>query len=353
MEGTKKDMPDRRRVPDEYSLQLFANYTAGKVPASSYESMIFHWGKYGFIDAQPEIEAFLQSSDVDVRIAALHALTSYFRLQKYWPTARDFFLYGSDIFERFAGALALGRLQQNTQDRKTLGLLASVVADIYEDEEIQRAAYQGMLLVALGKWEIFESGFYIDQDVDWEFINTSRDSDLTTELRRESQQAFAEFNAGKLPKQDEYAFLLKCGRARLQEASETIETFLKNKSLLLQKTALRVLLLYLQIPNSWQFAVDALQQGAWVEDGDQLQHDPYSEYRQEAAFILGKLMRGTRDKNTLRILDIFFVDNNVSGEVQRASIDIYFGDHSKEHSSVAAYGEIVAYIRSPHEDKNE
>ncbi|GCE11720.1 HEAT repeat domain-containing protein [Tengunoibacter tsumagoiensis] len=346
-------MVDNRR---EYAFQQLTKYRAGQIETSQYAWMIDDWGKYNIVEALPEIEAFLQSSDVDVRIAALHTLTSYFRLQKYWPTARDFFLYGSDMSERSAGALALGRLQQNTQDRKTLGLLASVVADIYENDEIRKDAYQAMLLVGSGKWEMVHSRFYIDQDANWEYINTQHNPDLAREFITEAQQAFTQFQSGQLLTElDQYTFLMKCGRARLHEASETIETFLKNKSLLLQKTALRVLLLYLQIPNSWQFAVDALQQGAWVEGSDKSQHDPHSEYRQEAAFILGKLMRGTRDKKTLQILDAFFNDDNydLSSDAQIASIEIYFGDYNREHSSVAAYGEIVAYIRSPHEDKNE
>ena len=144
--------------------------------------------------------------------------------------------------------------------------------------------------------------------------------------------------------------LLKFGRAKLQEAHKVVEGFLKSETPLLQATALHVLVLYLQVPGNWQLAVDALQDGPWSPYADALEHDPYTLYRQEAAFGLGQLMRGTRDKTTLRILNAFFDDECVSSEVIRASENIYFGDHNPEHRDVASYEKIWAYLASPDDE---
>jgi hypothetical protein len=59
---------------------------------------------------------------------------------------------------------------------------------------------------------------------------------------------------------------------------------------------------------------------------------------------LGLLMRGTRDKKTLRILDAFFDDNSVSSEVIQASENIYFGDHYPGYHNAINYVEIAAYL---------
>ena len=109
---------------------------------------------------------------------------------------------------------------------------------------------------------------------------------------------------------------------------------------------LHMLVLYLQVPNNWQLAVDALQHGAWRARHDTQPRDLEFTYRQDAALALGMLMRGTRDKTTLRILDAFFEDNSVSSEVIHASENIYFGGLCLDRRDTKSYGEIIAYLRS-------
>ncbi|GCE14553.1 hypothetical protein [Tengunoibacter tsumagoiensis] len=99
-------------------------------------------------------------------------------------------------------------------------------------------------------------------------------------------------------------------------------------------------------------AVEAFQQGPWVGDGDQSQHDPSSQYRWEAAFALGRLRRGTREKNTLRLLNAFFSDLSIGEAVMRAMIDVYFGTYTAATSSLEAFHEILAYLTSSDDESS-
>jgi hypothetical protein len=308
--------------------------------------LIMGWGKSRLLEAHPDIEPFLHSPDADLRKSALYALAAYFRLQDYWPTALQFLLYDPDIIVRSEGASALGWLKSNTGDRRTLGLLANVVCDPYDDETVREDAYRSMRIVAFGDWEPLANSFYLERDADWDFVNANVDPTLLEERRVEAREVLEQYHAGKVAEQDYYAMLLKFGRARLQEARSVVEGFLKSETLLLQTAALHVLVLYLQVPSSWQLAVDALQHGPWSAHQDTQPRDLEFTYRQEAALALGLLMRGTRDKATLRILDAFFNDNYVSSEVMQASQDIYFGDHYPG-CDATSYKEIIAYLASP------
>jgi hypothetical protein len=95
---------------------------------------------------------------------------------------------------------------------------------------------------------------------------------------------------------------------------------------------LRVLVLYLRIPGGWQMAVNVLQ------------HDGDSVYRQEAAFDLGCLMSGTRDKATLRILAPIFSEHNngVGMQAYLATQKIY-----AKHFEEVDYKDIDAFLASP------
>jgi HEAT repeat protein len=339
-------MTTRELVGRERALKELEDYRAGKIKKSHYNSLIVDWGKVGLLEARQDIEPFLYSPEADLRISALHTLVGNFHLHDYWPTAVQFLLYDPDILVRCEAAFVLGWLKNDTRDQRTLAVLADVVCDPYDDETVRGYAYDSMRWVTFGDLDPLEESFYLERDADWNFVKSYLDPALEQERQAEARKVLEQYYAGKIPEQDYYAMLLKFGRAKLQEARPVVEGFLKSETLLLQTTALHVLVLYLQVPDRWQLAVDALQHGPWSTSHDTQQHDPQSIYRQEAAFALGLLMRGTRDKATLRILDTFFDDDYVSSAVIQASRDIYFGDHPLEHHNATAYGEIIAYLAS-------
>jgi hypothetical protein len=120
---------------------------------------------------------------------------------------------------------------------------------------------------------------YLERDADWDFVNANVDPTLEVERKAEAQQVLQQYHVSKMVERDYYAMLLKFGRAKLQEARSVVEGFLKSETLLLQTTALHVLVLYLQVPGNWQLAVDALQHGPWSSDHDRPPRDLEFTYR--------------------------------------------------------------------------
>ncbi len=321
----------------EEALKLLKEYQTGKVSEIDYRTMIMQWGKARLLEARPEIEPFLQSPDVSLRRSAMDVLGFLFGLQDYWSIAVQFLLYDPEYQARAIGASALGSMQDQTRDRRTLGVLASVVADRYDYELVRNDAYRAMFVVAHGHqqayddWDAMDTAseglFDIDRDADWDFVNACIDPELEEEWRGEARILLEHYRAGKVAEQDYYAMLRKFGRAKLQEARKEVEGFLQSTTLLLRTTALRVLLLYLQIPNHWQIAVDMFQ------------HDPDEDNRLAALEVLSQLMSGTRNKATLRILYPLAYDEQRGKGVFEAILKIYPGD----------FGEIKGYLATPDE----
>ncbi len=320
-------MMDNEQIQRENAKRLLIDYRAGKISELFYGSMIVQWGKAHLLEARPDIEPFLHSSDADIRSSALDVLAGRFRLQEYWSTAVQFLLYDPEYIPRVTGANALAWLKANTKDPRTLGVLASVVQDPYDYELIRDDAYYAMRIIAFGNWESLGTTFDLERDADWEFVKACIDPTLEEDWRTEAQEWLEQFQAGKIAEQDYYATLLRFGRTKLQAAREVVESFLKSPIELLRTTALHVIILYLQIPGNWQMAVDLLQ------------HASEPTYRQEGATLLGLLMRNTRDKRTLRILKQFTEDDDVWMDVFDAMQKIYPGD----------YDDLLAFLASPEE----
>ncbi|HZO73389.1 MAG TPA: hypothetical protein VFB60_14415 [Ktedonobacteraceae bacterium] len=328
-------MKSSEQTRREEALKLLADYRAGEVPASGYRTMIMQWGKARLFEARPAIEPFLRSPDVSLRTTALDVLGNMFALQDYWSVAVQFLLYDPDYQARTVGASALASMQDHTKDRRTLGVLASVVADRYDYELVRVDAYRAMFVVARGyqlaydDWDALEAAsdepFDVDRDADWDFVNGCIDPQLEEEWQREARMLLEQYRAGKVAEQEYYAMLRKFGRARLQEARKDVEEFLSSPVLLLRTTALRVLVLYLQISNGWQVVVDMFE------------HDPDEANRLAALDVLSQLMAGTHDKATLRILYPLAYDAQRGKGVFGAILKIYPGD----------FGEIKDYLAAP------
>ncbi|HEY7414176.1 MAG TPA: hypothetical protein VH593_03220 [Ktedonobacteraceae bacterium] len=288
------------------ALLLLERYRAGQIPPDEYSSMIVKWGKANLLEALPDIKPLLQSLDAHTRGEALRAFLVYFHLEEYWQTGVEFLLYDRDpYFVRGYAASTLGQFKADTRDQATLAVLASVVRDPYDYEQVRDEAYRAMLIVEHGRqayaiWDKLsnppEKIFDLEKDADWDFINRCYDPTRERDLHAEAEAILQAYRAGKVAVHDYYAMLLKFGRARFVAARPEVERFLSSADVLLRSTALAVLVLYFQVSNNWQMAVEVLQ------------HDTDSEYRQAAARILGLLKRNTRDKATLHVLDQFAWD---------------------------------------------
>lgn len=102
---------------------------------------LISYGKKRFFPVVPEIERLLGSADSRVRAIALKTLALHFGLDKYWGVAQQFLLYDPDEQCRIAGAEALSYLKQDTQERRTLLLLATIVQDENLSAALRRMAY--------------------------------------------------------------------------------------------------------------------------------------------------------------------------------------------------------------------
>lgn len=324
-------MTDGGQARRKHAQELLEKYRAGQVPKAKYSSMIVEWGKTQLVEARSEIEAFLKEADATLRQDALHALGINFGLEDYWPVAADMCLYDSDQKVREEAASVLGWLKRDTHDEQTLVLLASVVRDAYEAEQVRESAYIAMREVFHYKREeafrLSSESYELEDEVDWKFVNAYVNSQWEEEERTKAHVLLEAYRAGRIAEQDYGSMLLRFGKTRLLKAQPDVEAFLKSSKVELRILALHVLVLYFQVPGNWQLAADALE------------HDPHLHVRLEAAIALGMLMEKTRDKRTLQILNksMWGEDEGFGGETLIAMKQVFGGED---------YDEIEAYLKS-------
>lgn len=132
-------------------------------------------GEMNFQEARPEVERFLKSTEPELRFQALKVLTQYWRLAEHWETARDMLEHDPDEECRFRAANALKSLMMNTQDRRTLTVLARVVRNEQENQVVRESAYAAMrgVLHFEPREQLHLAAHTIDleKDVDWEMVN--------------------------------------------------------------------------------------------------------------------------------------------------------------------------------------
>lgn len=147
----------------------------GNVANIEIPSALFTFGKAEYLEARPDVELLLTNPEPEIRKTALKVLTSYWYLDDYWETARDFLEHDPDADCRAEGAFALGVLRRDTGDRKILAVLAKVVKDENEGESVRITAYQAMRSIV--QFDIEEhkrwmrEGFTFEKDVNWAFVD--------------------------------------------------------------------------------------------------------------------------------------------------------------------------------------
>lgn len=135
------------------------------------------FGEQHYQAALPEVEALLQSDDFELRFVALKVLTRYWHLAEYWDTAYQVMVHDSEVECRFRAANDLGGLKANTQDIRTLHVLAQAVCNEQEEFAVRTAAYAAMLEVLHGyntheQLHIVGRTFDLATEVDWNLVKS-------------------------------------------------------------------------------------------------------------------------------------------------------------------------------------
>ena len=166
--------PKSRKKNREELKQLLNALRQGKLKGHEVNRAVQTFGENSFQEARPEVESLLTSDDFELRFVALKVLTAYWRLAEHWETARLVLLHDPEVECRFRAAENLGSLEQDTQDVRTLSILAHVVCNEQEDPIVREASYAAMLKVirydSQEQWRIaFNRGDFTTL-VDWEMV---------------------------------------------------------------------------------------------------------------------------------------------------------------------------------------
>jgi hypothetical protein len=137
---------------------------------------IYQFGRQGFVQARPTVETFLTHENPDLRYIALEVLTRHWHLEQHWETARRFLEQDDDTQCRMMGASALAVLRRNSQDTRTLQVLARVVRDNSEKVGVREATYAAMreIIQYDPREQLRLSGRDLDleRDIDWNMVDS-------------------------------------------------------------------------------------------------------------------------------------------------------------------------------------
>jgi len=165
---------DKKKSPQELD-RLYTALRQGTLAGREVYRAVQVFGENNFQRARPEVEALLQSDDPDLRFVSLKVLTRYWRLSEHWETARFVLLHDPDVDCRFRAANDLGSLEMNTQDERTLTVLAQVVCNEQEVLIVREAAYAAMLGVLQydprEQLRMAGRSFDFEKEVKWDIVN--------------------------------------------------------------------------------------------------------------------------------------------------------------------------------------
>ena len=146
----------------------------GKLKGREIYRAVQAFGENNFQVARPEVEALLQSDDFELRFVALKVLMGYWHLAEHWETAYQVLLHDPEVECRFRAASDLGSLRRNTQDTRTLNVLAHIVCNEQEELVVREASYAATLGVLhydpKEQWHIASRKFDLATGVDWEMV---------------------------------------------------------------------------------------------------------------------------------------------------------------------------------------
>jgi len=142
--------------------QLLDALRQGKLKGHEIYRAVQAFGENNFQVARPEVEALLQSDDFELRFVALKVLTGYWHLAEHWETAYQVLLHDPEVECRFRAATDLGSLKRNTQDARTLNVLAHIVCNEQEELVLHYDPKE--------QWHIASRKFDLATGVEWEMV---------------------------------------------------------------------------------------------------------------------------------------------------------------------------------------
>jgi hypothetical protein len=171
MEGMGMEATNREQL-----VRWLVDIRQNKLNARELYHAIHELGRAEFLEARPEVERLLSSEDPELRYVALEVVTRHWRLAEHWNTAKRFLELDADTDCRMIGASALETLKRNTQDRRTLEVLARVVRNNQEKQIVREAAYAAMLgILGANPREhvrMASRGIDLERDVKWEMVDS-------------------------------------------------------------------------------------------------------------------------------------------------------------------------------------
>jgi hypothetical protein len=167
----ERSLDELRHEAPEQLLQVLRQ---GKLKGREIYRAVQVFGEKRYQAARPEVEALLNNDDPELRFVALKVLTRYWHLAEHWETARQVLLNDPEVECRFRAASDLGGLERNTQDRRTLVVLADVVCNEAENPIVRESAYAAMLeVIAYNPKEQFRLATNrgdFTKEVDWDLV---------------------------------------------------------------------------------------------------------------------------------------------------------------------------------------
>jgi hypothetical protein len=154
--------------------QLLAALRKGKLVGREIYRAVQAFGENNYQAARPEVESLLKSDDPELRFVSLKVLTRYWHLSEHWETAYSVMLHDPDEDCRFRAAHDLGSLERNTQDTRTLKVLAQVVCNDQENLIVREAAYAAMRGVLYydprEQFHMATRKFDLAKEADWDMV---------------------------------------------------------------------------------------------------------------------------------------------------------------------------------------
>ena len=159
----------------ELHSYLLALQTSTLSEREIYHS-IHEFGREHFLDAREVVEHHLYHADPQFRYVALDVVGKHWHLVEHWHTAVRFLIHDIDADCRRMGASVLGSLMRDTQDMQTLHILATIVANAYENTYVRQTAYSAMRQIVhydvQEQWAMSRGSYDLQRDADWEWVAT-------------------------------------------------------------------------------------------------------------------------------------------------------------------------------------
>ncbi|GCE11719.1 HEAT repeat domain-containing protein [Tengunoibacter tsumagoiensis] len=163
-------------LPVKKAQELLDQVQSGTILQSDLPTILEEMSRSIIPQARLVLESYLSSASPEVRSTALKMLCLYYNQQNnYLLSAEQFLLHDPAVICRVQGANMLGYLKRNTEDPAIYKILAPIVRDINENEQVRKAAYLAFCSIAFyyedEQIQMQRADFSLQKDVNWDFID--------------------------------------------------------------------------------------------------------------------------------------------------------------------------------------